>query len=168
MGVMSNVAPNSNLLNLLSIQNKMEQTVFDYVDTTTNMQKAFTTLDELLHQMVNNFNATVESMEGQLPQSSTYWVLFMDIAARLVYFNGLTSAELINQNDSDAKEHTLNLYKLSAKCMPNPNEENSEQFIEEVIVGIQQLEGVNDESTLLTSSSMNECLEAFYQLSKTY
>ncbi|MEK4230107.1 GTPase [Solibacillus sp. FSL H8-0538] len=165
-----NIQVTNKMLNLASLQSKMDETVFDYVDTTKNWQKAYSILDDLLHQMVNFFNQYVEKNAGELPKSNPYWVLFMDIASRLVYFNGLTHAQLIDLQDEGAKNHIVNLYKKSATCLPNAKLEQNEQFLQELTVSLQEIAPEEDRATMNVSlgCTMKECMESFYSLCKTY
>ena len=165
-----NIQVTNEMLNLATLQSKMDQTVFDYIDTTRNWQKAYSILDDLLHQMAINFNQHVAKNNGELPKSNTYWVLFMDAASKLIFFNGLTHAQLIDLQDEDAKNHVVELYKKSAPCLPNATLEQNTAFLEELKESLLELVPVEEHECvkLTVGSSMDECLAEFYALTKTY
>lgn len=159
----------NDLLNLPNLKFKMDQTVFDYIDSMQNWPKAYSLLDELLQKVAINFNAAIAKNEGQLPKASTYWVLYMDVAAKLLYFTGLAHAHLIDENDVDAKSHIVNLYQISAACLPNAQIEENEEHIEELKKSIAEMKPLNEESIeLKMSSSINDCFTQFYTFTKTY
>lgn len=154
------------LLNVGTVQNVMNQTVFDYVDTTQKSAKAYEILDDLLHQVVNYFNDQLDKNNGELPKRSTYWPLFMDVAAKLVYFNGLTHAQLIDSNDKEASMHIVEMYQIAARCLPNPTTEENVEFLEEIQQSATVLLG--ETVTFETSSTLEDCLTQFKQLAQTY
>lgn len=154
------------ILNVGTLQHVMNQTVFDYVDTSQKSEKAYEILDDLLHQAVNYFNEQLEKYDGELPKRSTYWPLFMDVTSKLVYFNGLTHAQLIDSTDEDARLHIVEMYKISARCLPNVKSEENGEFLEEIAKSTALLLG--ESVTLETSSTLEECLAQFKQLAHTY
>lgn len=156
----------NDLLNLGTVQNVMNQTVFDYVDTTQKNEKAYGILDNLLHQVVNYFNSQLENNNGEIPKRSTYWPLFMDIAAKLIYFNGLTHARLIDPSDKEASLHVVEMYKIAIRCLPNPKTEENGEFLEEIQKSAELLLG--EPITLEPSNTLDECLAQFKQLAHTY
>lgn len=165
-----NIQITNNMLNLATLQNKMDETVFNYVDTTVNWQKAYAILDDLLHQTVNYFNQYIEQRNGELPTSNSYWTLFMNIASRLIYFNGMTHAKLIDIQDEGAKNNIENLYKISVTCMPNSRLEQNEQLLEEIVASYLELEPNGERAHILdkVGSSGEDCIQSFYELCKTY
>lgn len=165
-----NIQITNNMLNLATLQNKMDETLFDYVDTTPNWPKAYAILDDLLHQAVNYFNQYVEQRNGELPPSNSYWTLFMDLASRLIYFNGMTHAKLIDVQDEGAKNNIVNLYEISAKCMPNAKLEQNQQFLEEIVASYLELEPNGERAHILdkAGSSEKDCIQSFFELCKTY
>lgn len=154
------------LLNVGTVQNVMNQTVFDYVDTTQKSEKAYAILDDLLHQVVNYFNDQLEKNNGEFLKRSTYWPLFMDVAAKLVYFNGLTHAQLIDPNDKEASLHIVEMYQIAARCLPNPTTEENVEFLAEIQKSAMLLLG--ETVALETSSTLDACLTQFKQLAQTY
>lgn len=154
------------MLNVGKIQNVMNQTVFDYVDTTQKSEKAYEILDDLLHQAVNYFNDQLEKNNGELPKRSTYWPLFMDVTSKLIYFNGLTHAQLIDKADNEACKHIVEMYKIAARCLPNTTTEENSDFLEEIQNSANLLLG--ESVTLETSSTLEACLAEFKELSQTY
>ena len=134
-----NIELKNDLLNLPSLQLKMDRIVFDHIDTLPNWSKAYGMLDELLQKMVISFNTAVDKKNGELPKGSTYWVLFMDIAAKLLYFTGLAHSHLIDEQDEEVKQHLVNLYYTSVACLPNAQIEENEELLNEIKKSIEEL-----------------------------
>lgn len=156
----------NDLLNLPSLQLKMDTIVFENIDTKPNWSKAFEQLDELLHKVANNFNDYVAKNNGELPSSTTYWTLYMDIASKLVYFTGLAHANLIAEDDMEARAHVIKLYELSASCIPNAHIESNEELLSEIQKSIHRL---NDEEVKLTvADNVEQCIRAFKQFAESY
>lgn len=164
-----NIEVKNELLNLPSLKFKIDEIVFDHIDTKPNWSKAYSMLDEILQKVANNYNASIRRNNGEMPKSSTYWVLYMDIAAKLIYFTGLSHAHLIDEQDDEAKSHIVKLYQKSAACLPNATLENNEEFLEELQKSIEEITPHNDVTTEITTNhSIEECLAEFYALTKTY
>lgn len=164
-----NIGITNEILNVGTVQRIMDQTVFDYVDTTENNEKAYEILDDLLHQVANYFNSQIEQSGGELPKRNTYWTLFMDVVSKLIYFNGLTHMQLIDKEDSDACQHILGMYQTSARCLPNARTSENIELLEEIQKSVQQLpQRAEGHEKLETSGTLEECLTSFYELTKTY
>ncbi|ATP41101.1 GTPase [Solibacillus sp. R5-41] len=164
-----NVEMKNELLNLPSLKFTIDEIVFDHIDTKPNWSKAYEMLDEILRKMANNYNVTIHRNNGEIPKSSTYWVLYMDVAAKLIYFTGLSQAHLIDEHDVEAKMQIIKLYQKSAACLPNASLEMNEEFVEELLKSIEQICPQNDvTSEITTNHSIEECLSEFYTLTKTY
>lgn len=161
-----NIKISNDLMNLGTLQNIMNQTVFDYVDTTQKSAKAYAILDDLLHQVVNYFNEQVERNNGEIPKSLNYWPLFMDVTSKLIYFNGLTHVQLIDKDDVDARKHIIGMYEISARCLPNATTGENAEFLEEIQKSLQQIS--EQHPALETSKTVEECLNVFYKLAQTY
>ena len=162
-----NIEMKNELLNLPSLQLKMDNIVFDYIDSKPNWSKAYGLLDELLQKVANNFNSYIARNEGVMPKSSTYWTLYMDIASKLLYFTGLAHSNLIDEQDSDAKAHIVQFYQISASCLPNAALEINEELISEIKKSIQQING-QQEVEIEISATTDACFEKFYSFTKTY
>ncbi|MEG0385230.1 MAG: GTPase [Solibacillus sp.] len=164
-----NIEVKNELLNLPSLKFKVDEIVFDHIDTKPNWSKAYSMLDEVLQKMANNYNASIRRNNGEIPKGSTYWVLYMDIAAKLIYFTGLSHAHVIDEHDVEAKMHIVKLYQKSAACLPNASLEINEEFVEELIKSIEVISPQSDVPTEITTNhSIEECLAEFYALTKTY
>ncbi|MEG0472711.1 MAG: GTPase, partial [Solibacillus sp.] len=134
-----NIEMKNELLNLPSLKFTIDEIVFDNIDTKPNWSKAYAMLDDILQKMATNFNASIRRNNGEIPKSSTYWVLYMDVAAKLIYFTGLSHAHLIDDHDIEAKMHIVKLYQKSAACLPNASLESNEEFVEELIKSIESI-----------------------------
>ncbi len=161
-----NIEMKNDLLNLPKLQEQVDTIVFDSIDSKPNWSKAYEQLDGLLQKVAQNFNGYIASNEGAMPKASTYWTLYMDIAAKMLYFIGLAQSHLIDEHDPEAKAQVLERYKISASCLPNASLEDNEEFISEVKKSIEQLAGQGNEITL--SEKTATCFEKFYAFSKSY
>ncbi|WP_274307381.1 GTPase [Solibacillus daqui] len=160
-----NIELKNDLLNLPQLQSQVDTIVFDYIDSKPNWSKAYEQLNTLLQKCAQNFNGYIARNNGALPKASTYWVLYMDIVAKLLYFTGLAKSHLIAIEDQEATAQIIELYKTSASCLPNASLEDNEEFISEVQKSLDKLAGRKLE--LLTSEKTDTCIEKFYALSKT-
>jgi hypothetical protein len=164
-----NLEIKNDLLNLPNLQLTMDRIVFDHIDTLPNWSKAYKLLDELLQRVAISFNTAVDKKAGELPKASTYWVLYMDIAAKLLYFTGLAHSHLIDEQDVEVKQHLINLYHTSAVCLPNAQVEENEELLNEIKKSIKVLAEQNEQHTeIQTSNSIDECILKFEKFAKTY
>ena len=161
-----NIELKNDLLNLPKLQLQVDTIVFDSIDSKPNWSKAYEQLDGLLQKVAQNFNDYITSNEGVMPKASTYWTLYMDIAAKILYFTGLAQSHLIDEKDPEAKAHILKRYKICISCLPNASLEDNEEFIYEVKKSMEQLTGQSIEITLSEKTSI--CFEKFYAFSKSY
>ena len=163
---MNNIELKNDLLNLPKLQLQVDHIVFDYIDTKPNWSKAYEQLHALLQKVSSNFNAYIANNNEEMPKASTYWTLFMDIAAKLAYFTGLAHSHLIAQDDAEAKAGIMELYQVSTCCLPNAILEENEEFISEVKKSYEQLTG----QVLQVDAAKNTttCFEKFYTFTKSY
>lgn len=163
---MNNIELKNDLLNLPKLQLQVDNIVFDNIDTKPNWSKAYERLHALLQKVSSNFNTYIAGNDEAMPKASTYWTLFMDIAAKLAYFTGLAHSHLIAENDAEAKAGIIELYQISACCLPNATLEDNEEFISEVQKSYEQLTGkpLQVEATKNTIT----CFEKFYTFTKSY
>ena len=161
-----NIQVKNNILNLAELQEKLNRVVFDYVDTTQKWEKAQENLKQLQSQMVVYFKQYIERNEGALPSGNPYWVLFLDLASRLIYFNNLVKQNLMSDLDQVTKNEIANAYEISAKIYPYKQSEESDEFLEEVEKSLQQ---ITDSARLVDKSShpLSRCIESFHEYIKT-
>ncbi|MFF5996890.1 hypothetical protein AAGS61_19440 [Lysinibacillus sp. KU-BSD001] len=154
------------ILNLADLQEKLDRTVFDYVDTTQNWRKAQENLHMLYAQVREYFEVHVDSNGGAIPNSNPYWVLFMDISARLVYFNGLAKQHIVSDLDEATRSDIARAYAVAAKILPNKQFEENEELFEEINKSLQQISNGNY-AVEKVSYPLTECLQNFYDYIKT-
>ncbi|MER1956492.1 MAG: GTPase [Solibacillus sp.] len=161
-----NIDLKNDLLNLPKLQLQVDTIVFDSIDSKPNWSKAYEQLDGLLQKVAQNFNSYIASNEGAMPKASTYWTLYMDIAAKILYFTGLAQSHLIDEQDPEARAQILERYQISVSCLPNASLEENEEFISEVKKSIGELTGKSSEIKL--SEKTATCFEKFYGFTKSY
>ncbi|MGE7666588.1 GTPase [Ureibacillus composti] len=159
----------NNLLNVSQLQEKMDEVIFDNIDTSHNWKKAYHDLDVLFNQLVAYYKNYVEQNDGKLPKSNLYWALFMDVAARLMYFRALSKKNLVNLNDLSEKEIVLFLLKNAVNCLSNVQKRNKE-LLEEISQTYEELDlmdgakGNFKKFYYSQDYQLDECLAAFYEL----
>ena len=159
----------NDLLNLPSLQLTMDRIVFEHIDTLPNWSKAYEMLNELLQKVVINFNAAINKKDGKLPKASTYWVPFMDIAAKLLYFTALAKSHLIDEQDVESKGDILKHYYTSYSCLPNASIEENEELLNEIQKSINALALKADQPIdIKISKSFDECVLQFGNFVKNY
>lgn len=124
---MSNNNTHKQLLNLANIQTKLDEIVFENIDTGHKWEHAQSMLQELLNQCDEFFAAYIQRNEGQLPKENSYWALFMDLVAKITYFIGYTE----QQRGADSS-YLANKYENAAKFLPNCDHEGCVEFYEEI------------------------------------
>lgn len=166
MRVSMNIQIKNNILNLAELQEKLNRVVFDYVDTTQKWEKAQENLQQLQSQMVAYFEQYISRNDGTLPSGNPYWVLFLDLASRLVYFNSLVKQSVVSELDETTRNEVANAYEMAAKIFPYKQSEENDEFLEEIEKSLQQM---TDHTRLVDKSSypLSQCMEAFHNYIKT-
>lgn len=161
-----NIQVKNNILNLAELQEKLNRVVFDYVDTTQKWDTAQENLQQLQSQMVVYFEQYVSRNEGTLPSGNPYWVLFLDLASRLIYFNNLVKQNLLSNIDEAMQNEIANAYEISAKIYPYKQSEEGDEFLDEIEKSLQQ---ITDGTRLVDKSSypLSKCIENFHDYIKT-
>ena len=159
------VSISNNVLNIATLQQKMETVVFDHIDSTQNWPVAYKKLDELFKQTVNYFNQYVANNGRQLPKTNTYWTLYLNIASQLVYFTALAKSNVEAGQYSEVKENIAKAYKVALDCLPASNSEENEQFLEEVIKSYTALTG---EAIAVEPRKTEQCIAAFSEFTKKW
>lgn len=155
-----------NILNLAQLQDKMDGVVFDHLDTTQNWQRAYDDLDALLLQAISYFNTQVKESNGNIPNGSVYWNLFMDIVSKIIYFRTFAEKNLVDFNNASDKEKVLYNLKIAANCLPNVQKGNKEflqeiaQFYEEIEL-FEGKEGAFEQFYFLQNNAIDDCLRNF-------
>ena len=166
MIVSMNIQVKNNILNLAELQEKLNRVVFDYVDTTQKWEKAQENLQQLQSQMVEYFEQYISRNDGALPSSNPYWVLFLDLASRLVYFNSLVKQNVVSELDETTRNEVANAYEMAAKIFPYKQSEENDEFLEEIEKSLQQM---TDHTRSVDKSSypLSQCMETFHNYIKT-
>ncbi|RHW38645.1 hypothetical protein D1B33_07150 [Lysinibacillus yapensis] len=170
---MSTKIPTEKSLNLLQLKEQMDEIVFNYIDTSSKWEIAYSKINELLQIAVHHFERYVE-VNGELPKENTYWVLFLNLGYKLIYFHTISDYQLKEQPSEADKKRAVELLTLSAKCIPNVQSENHAEFLEEIIkslVHIQEEQGKQNELKKVILDLNNrpcDCLQSFLEASKYY
>ncbi|RUL57109.1 hypothetical protein [Lysinibacillus antri] len=157
----------NNALNILSLKESMDEIIFNYIDTSKNWEKAYSSIGELLDDAVEYFSNYVKGNNGQLPNENTYWVLFMDLTSKLLYFQTLAFFRLKLQRKEVVSEEIKTLFLLAANCIPDVQKIVNAQFLNEVGRTYEEIElydgkeGGFERLILKQNNRAKDCLEAF-------
>lgn len=158
-----------NFLNVVQLQERMDDTVFNYIDTTQKWEKAYASLDDLLNQAVTFFKDYVVRSNGELPKSNTYWNLFIGITSKLIYFSSISYYHLNNKQQHDVKKQVLRSLTYAANCLPEVRNELNHEFLKEISQSYEEIElyqntkGAFEEMILTQNNRFEECLKSFYE-----
>ena len=165
MRVSMNIQVKNNILNLAELQEKLNRVVFDYVDTTQKWEKAQENLQQLQSQMIEYFEQYLSRNEGVLPSSNPYWVLFLDLASRLVYFNNLVKQNVVSDLDEKTRNEVANAYEMAAKIFPYKQSEENDEFLTEIEKSLQHITN-HARSVDKSSYPLSQCMETFHNYIK--
>ncbi|RTQ95858.1 hypothetical protein [Lysinibacillus telephonicus] len=166
------ISVTSKALNLLQLKETMDEIVFNHIDSAQKWEKAYNELNELINSTVHFFNSHV-TKEG-VPRQSTYWVLFMDIASRLIYFHTVAYHHLKKEQNEEVTKDILQLYTLAANCIPDVRKLASAEFLMEVAQSYEELEyykgkqGEFERVILEQNNRATDCINAFSKFAKIY
>lgn len=155
-----------NVLSLFQLEARMDEIVFDYIDTSQKYETAKAKLDELVNSMVEYFSDHVK-VNGDLPKGNTYWVLFMNVASKLIYFHTISYYHLKVEQKEDVKNEVIELLRIAANCLPNVHEEGNAEFLDEVAKSFEEIQpdhgkhGDFKKMILDQNNRPKDCFEAF-------
>lgn len=156
----------NNVLNLADLQQQMDETIFDYIDSKPNWDKAYILLDEMLEQTMKYFHHIVD-MKGELPKATTYWTLFTELNAKLIYFTTLALKNRTQKSKGITDELLANRFEIASKCITNIHTEENEQFLLEIKESFNEVSSRQDYEGL-NERSVESCIEQFYEFAKIY
>lgn len=152
----------NNILNLAELQEKLDHTVFDHVDTTQNWGKAQEKLQPLYSEMTAYFKEAVNRNDGDMPKENSYWVLFMHTASRLVYFDNLVKHHISPAIDETSRRKIADGYVTAARILPHCQSEQNEEYFEEINKSLQQLTDGKMEVKKV-QAPLSGCFQVFYE-----
>jgi len=129
---------NSKALNISAMESHLNQVVFDCIDTSENWARAEKELSEMERELEQFFVKTIDQNEGELPKQNSYWYLYMDIVAKVLYFRSLANSSL-NPNDEKVTAKAKAAMLTVVRILPNNHIEENEDFLKEVIQTISRL-----------------------------
>ena len=161
-------------INLFQLKERMDEYVFNFIDSTQKWEKAYVSLDELVAISVDYFQRYLKE-NGQLPKGNTFWVLFMDVASKLIYFHTMALYHL-KKNDSEEtfQKKVIKLYTMAANCIPEINKEANKEFLKEISISYESIElfdGIQGEFEKVIKNKNNQiqdCLATFNEFSTFY
>ena len=152
----------NNMLNLMELQERLDNAVFEHVDTAQNWNKAQAKLHPLYSQATDYFRDVVERNEGVMPKENSYWMLFMHTVSRLVYFENLIQHNSSPTLNEDARNRIADGYITAAKILPNCQSEDNDEFFGEINKSLQQL--TDSKMTVEKADKpLSACFQEFYR-----
>lgn len=152
----------SDVLDLEELQEQLNHTVFDHIDTAQNWEKAQDRLLPLYSQAVAYLKENVEQNNGAMPKENSHWMLFMHIASRLVYFETLIKHNMSNPSDEASRNQIAEGYVTAAKTLPNCQTEYNEEYFSEINKSLEQLTA-GEAAVEKSDTPLSECLQTFYR-----
>ncbi len=156
----------NNVLNLAELQQQMDETIFDYIDSKPNWDKAYILLDEMLEQTTKYFLNAVDSKQG-LPTPTTYWVLFVELNAKLIYFTTLALKNRTQKSTGITDELLASRFEIASKCLTNIHTDENELFLQEIKESFNEVSSREDYKGL-KERNIESCIELFYDFAKSY
>ncbi|MFJ7646260.1 hypothetical protein ACIQ1H_01855 [Lysinibacillus sp. NPDC097279] len=153
-------------LDIVKLQEKMNSTVFDYLDTSNNYTKAMRALTHLYTQATTFYKEYLVAKAGELPKANTYWHLFIDCSAKLCYF--LAASTYYSSNElQKTPEKVGRLLTIAARSLPSIEQEENEELLAAIIALYGEVIKDDDkvaalrEEVLAQKGDVKQCLQQF-------
>jgi len=163
---MSTIVPKKNTLYVLQLKEQVDETVFNYIDTSEKWDVAYAKLDALLKEAIVNFENYME-VNGEKPKEDTTSVLFLNGLFKLVYFHTISYYHLEDNKQNEKRAKVLELLILAANCIPNVAKGNFADYLKEIANSyeeISQVEGKQQEfekAIIEQNNKISDCFAAF-------
>lgn len=115
-------------LDIISIQEQVDEIIFNHIDTAANYQEAYKVFAQKLDEMLQFLQRYLQANKLDVPPSNTYWTLFAGLASKLMYFKAYTMWKL----DHGKVEEMNELFIASACVLPNKETEAAEEILEDI------------------------------------
>lgn len=160
-----------NTLNLFQLKERMEESVFNYIDTIQKWEQAYASLDELVTISVKYFDDYMK-MNGEIPKGNTFWVLFMSVASKLIYFHTIAYFHLKGNERAEIQKEVLELLTIAANCIPEVQKEANVEFLKEIAISYEEIalnnvkKGHFEKIILTQNNRIKDCLNNFTEFTK--
>lgn len=122
---------NSKLLKVSAMEQNLNQVIFDCIDTTERWDQAEKELFEMDRELEQFFVKMIDENDGALPKENSYWYLYMDVVAKVLYFKSLASISL-QPNDETVLAKSKVAMITVVRILPNNHLEENKDFLNEV------------------------------------
>ncbi len=169
MKMFTQIEVKKGLINVAQLQGKVDELIFDYIDTSKNYGKAFKGLNNLFQQTVKFYVSYINEHKGSIPEGNVYWTLFADVTARLIYFKCISEKQLTNLQTDEDVENTLEGYLVAANCLPNTGSITERFLLDEIsesyeeIILLDGVKGRFKQSIIEKNNSIRNNLTHLYQ-----
>lgn len=153
-------------LDIVKLQQKMNDIVFDYLDTSNNYPKAMRGLNPLYTQVTTYYKEYLDNRAGELPSANTYWHLFIDCCAKLCYFLAVSTYYSSNELQK-TPEKVEQLLTIAAYSLPSIDQEENEQLLSAIFALYSEV--VKDEEKTVSlrnavheqKGAVKQCMQQF-------
>ena len=153
-------------LDIVKLQEKMNDIVFDYLDTSNNYPKAVRELNPLYTQVITFYKEYLDNRAGELPSANTYWHLYIDCCAKLCYF--LAASTYYSSNElQKTPEKVEQLLTVAAYSLPSIDQEDNEQLLSAIFELYREVVGNEEQTASLRNAvleqkgAVKQCLQQF-------
>lgn len=164
--VMTTKVPMTNeAVKLIRLKEKMDEIIFNDIDTSQNWERAYLSLGELLERFVDYYNTAVANDES--PKENTFWMMFLDISSKLIFFHSLSYYKMQTEKSVKVIEEVKELFTIAANCIPNVQKIVNAQFLNEIASSYEELELLNvkegsfERTILIQNNKPQTCFEHF-------
>ncbi|GGG27275.1 hypothetical protein GCM10007425_22300 [Lysinibacillus alkalisoli] len=146
------------LLDIMSLQEQVEQIVFDYMDTSVRYEIAYEQLNPLFQETINYYMTYLDKQQA-LPTASTYWHMFASTTAQLSFF--LSVVLLSTAKTDEQRKEGMTLAHIAVTSLPYVQAESIDLVVQEMNdTYTRLLEGVDQQQILAKLKQPTEVDEA--------
>ena len=134
-----------NELDIISMQEQVDEIVFNYIDTSVNYEQAYKQIAPKLDEAMQFVQRYLQANSLETPPSNTYWMLFAGLVSKLAYFKAYTMWKLQHGSQDEMNR----LFIASAYVLPNKETEANEEILEDIAAQYTVFQQQNGEETLV-------------------
>ena len=117
-----------NELDIISMQEQLDEIVFNHIDTSANYEQAYKQIAPKLDEALQFLQRYLQANGVETPPGNTYWILFAGLISKLAYFKAFTMWKL----QHGSAEEMNRLFITSAYVLPNKETEVNEEILEDI------------------------------------
>lgn len=118
----------NNRVDLMTVQEYVDEVVFNYIDTSNNYQQAYKALSPKLDEGLQYLQTYLTDNQVDVPPSNTYWTLYATLVSKLAYFKAFSMWKL----NHGQPEEMNRLFIASAYVLPNKDTEINDEILADI------------------------------------